>query len=115
MFATAENNNQTVVNIPTLNISENKDKSKGKRNKSAPKIRPKNVSKLIQKEDFFQNSLSKKKKKNYSDDISFPNRLRIFAFKSKTQTSGNSSESNLLNNINNFDLFEPVNSNGGAE
>ncbi len=53
MFAIAENNNKTVVNIPTLNIHENKDKTKGKKNKSATKMRPRNVNKLIQKEDSF--------------------------------------------------------------
>ena len=109
MLTAKENNNQTTINILTINIHENKDKTKGKMKKSAPIIRPKNINKLLHKDEFFVNSLSDIPVPNYSDDVSMPNNIRIFAFKSKTNTS-ESSESNLYNNIHNFDLFSPSNS-----
>ena len=108
-------NNKTTVNIPAINTNENnenKDKTKEKRKKSAPIIRPKNVNKLIHKDDkddYFVNSISNIPMQNYSDDYSMPNNIRVFALKSKTNTS-EGSESNLFNNIHNFDLFSPVNS-----
>ena len=110
MLTTTENNNKTIINIHTINIHENQGKTNGKRNKTAPIIRPKKINKLLQKDDYFVNSLSNIPVQNYSDEISKPNNLRTFALKSKTNTS-ESSESNIYNNIHNFDLFTPVDSN----
>ena len=81
MLTTTENNNKTIINIHTINIHENQGKTNGKRNKTAPIIRPKKINKLLQKDDYFVNSLSNIPVQNYSDEISLPNNLRTFALK----------------------------------